>query len=125
MNAMSEVQLLTGAIPSLILPLIAFGASATQKRYRKEYFTCLATNGVDLDEDDLLVALRLMQCLFYAYSLIYFFLLAKTPDELLFRYSGVLFLFTNFMVFVAGIYSFVISKNTKCGDTMFSSLVTI
>ena len=81
LNALSEIQLLTGFIPSIILPLIAFAAAAVQKRYREDYLTCLLTNKIDLSDDPVLVALRLMQSIFYAYSLIYFFLVVKMSDE--------------------------------------------
>ena len=110
----------------MILPLIAFGAAATQKRYREDYFTCLILNNIDLEDDSLLVALRLMQCIFYAYSLIYFFLLVKMSDERIFQSAGVLFLFWNFIVFAAGVYSLIISGKSKCsGETTFSKVVTI
>ena len=81
LNALSEIQLLTGFIPSIILPLIAFVAAAIQKRYREDYLTCLSLNDIELEDDNILVTLRLMQSIFYAYSLIYFFLLVKMSDE--------------------------------------------
>ena len=61
LNALAEIQLLTGAIPSIILPLVGFWAAAIQKRFRKNYQSCLITKEItDFDDDGLMTALRLM-----------------------------------------------------------------
>ena len=62
-------------------------------------------------------ALRVMQILFFSYSIIYFFVLIKTENEHLNRLAGVMMLLWNFLCLGGGGYYYWKNMESKCNET--------
>ena len=112
-----ESHLIAASLPSLLFPVFGFIGACIQVRYKGDYTTCLAANNRTLEDDQLLINLRMIQSLFYAYSISYFFLLVNADYSRVFNIiNGVIFTLLNLCVFACAIYGFVVLGASSCAE---------
>ena len=117
----AESHLLAAAVPSIFFPVSAFIGACIQVRYKTDYLTCLATYNlkekktVTVADDMLLVNLRLIQSLMYAYSISYFFLLVQQEGNRVFNIvNAVMFSLLNLAILGTGIFGFIAVGSSVC-----------
>ena len=118
----AESHLLAAAVPSIIFPVSAFIGACIQVRYKTDYLTCLANYAkvegnkvVTVADDKLLINLRLIQSLMYAYSISYFFLLVQQEGNRVFNIvNAVVFSLINLAILGTGIFGFIAVGTSVC-----------
>lgn len=83
--------MICGCIAALLFPFIGLASSYIGIVYKDEHERCIAWQGVYTPgfDDHLTEAVRWYSCWYYAYAIIYYFILFE-PFEILYVFSGIL-----------------------------------
>uniref|UniRef100_A0A7S3CSB8 Uncharacterized protein n=1 Tax=Strombidium rassoulzadegani TaxID=1082188 RepID=A0A7S3CSB8_9SPIT len=121
-TVLTEIFLLMGAFQSILYPILAFVAACLQVRYKNDYNKQCQELVVDEAQSEsnqlLLFQLRLMQSLFYAYSVSYFLLLVRNPLNRVYKTFGAAFAILNVVIVLAGVFGFATMSSVKCNEDM-------
>ena len=123
----SDIFLLIAAIPSILLPILGFIATAVQVRYKSEYVECLGKLDSTYESETvnlpLLKLLRAMICLFYTYSILYFGFIIR-PSDRYYAPLSVVFAILNLVIIAGAAWGLSKKSTYQCQDSGFSMMIS-
>lgn len=119
--ACADIHMIVACPFAILLPLAGFVCACILMRYNKDYTDCLTTNNVE-DGDYIRMWIRVFESLTFAYSLSYFFFVAKAEGN--YQLANLIFFESlNIAFVVCSVVAMGMRGSSKCKSTAFGKTI--